>query len=224
MPVSPDTTTPPTLYGGPRTRALRCLWMLRELSIDARIVPVALGQARDHPALRALNPNGTVPVLVDGETRVWESLAINLYLADRSPGPLSPRDLHERAAVLQWSFWAAAHCDGAAARVFGLDAQARRDPRRQPALDAAIAALGNAAAVLDSVLADRPYLAAPRFTVADLNVAAVLLPALARPQWLAGRTALRAWLSGALARPAIRALLAEHLPDGASIAASLPDS
>lgn len=58
------------------------------------------------PEFLALNPNGQVPVLVDGEFSLWESNAILIYLADKDEtGKLLPLALHDRARALQWLGW-----------------------------------------------------------------------------------------------------------------------
>ena len=62
------------------------------------------------PRFLALNPNGMVPLLVDGAFRLWESNAINQYLVDRSGGStLFPRDPQVRADIARWQFWEQAH-------------------------------------------------------------------------------------------------------------------
>ena len=81
--------------------------MLEELGVPFEQIPTSFsnGEARE-PAYVAINPNAKVPALVDGETTVWESLAINLYLADRHGGgaELAPRTPRERGEALRWSF------------------------------------------------------------------------------------------------------------------------
>ncbi len=62
------------------------------------------------PEFLALNPNGMVPVLVDGPVRLWESNAINQYLVEKAGGSsLFPRDLQIRADIVRWQFWEQAH-------------------------------------------------------------------------------------------------------------------
>ena len=68
------------------------------------------------PEFLALNPNGMVPVLVDGTFRLWESNAINQYLVEKAGGsPLFPRDPQIRADITRWQFWEQAHLN----RAFG---------------------------------------------------------------------------------------------------------
>ncbi|HUI26749.1 MAG TPA: glutathione S-transferase N-terminal domain-containing protein [Candidatus Kryptonia bacterium] len=96
-----------TLYGTSKSRASRSLVALEELGLSYKHVPL---RPRSVPADRAildkLNPNSHIPVLEDDGFVVWESMAINLYLADKCGGPLWPSDVRGRALVYQWSIWA----------------------------------------------------------------------------------------------------------------------
>src|SRR5205085_12420880 len=75
------------IYGVARSRAfarVRTLWMAKELGLDYEHVKVdfATGETRT-PVHLALNPNGYVPVIDDNGFVLWESMAINLYLAKK---------------------------------------------------------------------------------------------------------------------------------------------
>lgn len=62
------------------------------------------------PEFFALNPNGMVPVLVDGAFRLWESNAINQYLVEKAGGSaLFSRDPEIRADIVRWQCWEQAH-------------------------------------------------------------------------------------------------------------------
>jgi len=70
------------------------------------------------PEYMALNPLGKVPTLIDGATTLWESNAINWYLAEKYPqARLLPPTPEGRAAVLRWAFFQAAHVSPAATAV-----------------------------------------------------------------------------------------------------------
>jgi glutathione S-transferase len=89
-----------------------------ELGVEFENVEVDLRTASVNPELLALNPNGKVPVLVDGGFVLWESRAINAYLASKVPERnLYPQDLRERALVDQWSLWQAIHLGPAMQKV-----------------------------------------------------------------------------------------------------------
>lgn len=72
------------IYGVARSRTFRTLWMAKELGLDYEHLTVdfATGETRT-PAHLALNPNGHIPVIDDDGFVLWESMAINLYLAKK---------------------------------------------------------------------------------------------------------------------------------------------
>lgn len=90
-----------------------------ELGIELELVEVDLfGKGASYDELLAVNPNGKVPVLVDGDTTLWESRAIGRYLASSYPDSnLYPTDLKTRASIDQWSFWQAIHLGPAMQKV-----------------------------------------------------------------------------------------------------------
>ena len=96
-----------TLYGISSSRASRNMWMLNELALDYKHIPVSdrNGETRSVDFMK-LNPNAKVPLLVDGETTIFESIAINLHLANKYKGELWFEDLDLQGTVMQWSIWA----------------------------------------------------------------------------------------------------------------------
>jgi glutathione S-transferase len=72
------------LYYNPKSRALIAKWMLDECNADYEIVPVDF-EKREHkaPEFLKINPAGKLPVLVDGDSRIFENAAICLYLGDK---------------------------------------------------------------------------------------------------------------------------------------------
>src|SRR5579871_4764523 len=96
------------IYGIARTRAFRALWVANELGLDYEHLPIEIGDAGARaPQFLALNPNGRLPFIADGEFVLFESLAITLYLAKKyGSGTLYPATLQGEAKAWQWSFWA----------------------------------------------------------------------------------------------------------------------
>ena len=95
------------IYGVARSRAFRTLWMAKELGLDYEHIKVdfATGETR-RPEHLALNPNGHVPVIDDDGFILWESMAINLYLAKKyGKDGIYPALLADEARAWQWSFW-----------------------------------------------------------------------------------------------------------------------
>ena len=91
--------------------ALRVRAVALELGIDLEIIEVDLrgGENRSDDFV-AMNPNAKIPVLKDGDLVVWESRAINSYLASKKPERgLYPDDAKARALVDQWSYWQTIH-------------------------------------------------------------------------------------------------------------------
>ena len=94
------------LHGTSRSRSARSLWALEELGVTYEHLPMPTTEAKS-PAHLKLNPNGHVPVLEDDGVVVWESMAINLYLAEKyGKNSLWPSDPAARADVYKWSFFA----------------------------------------------------------------------------------------------------------------------
>lgn len=163
------------LYGIARTRAFRALWMVEELGLDYEHLPIETGPVGTRkPDYLAVNPNGRLPAIDDDGFVLWESLAVNLYLAKKHAlGRLYPTTLEDEAKAWQWSLWAANEIERGV-NVWSLHAYRLPPEDRDPKLvEQAIKLLSAPFSVLDRSLADRPYLLGPEFTVADLNVAAV---------------------------------------------------
>src|SRR3954453_22836927 len=99
--------------------ALRVRAVAAELAIPLEIVEVDLRKGENKTAsYLAINPNGKVPALVDGDFMLWESRAINAYLASLRPEHgLYPDDTRKRALIDQWSYWQAIHLGPAIQRV-----------------------------------------------------------------------------------------------------------
>lgn len=74
------------LYYNPRSRAVIAKWMLDECGVDYEMVTIDF-EKREHKALEYLkiNPAGKLPTLVDGESKIFETAAICIYLGDRFP-------------------------------------------------------------------------------------------------------------------------------------------
>ncbi|MFI5314576.1 MAG: glutathione S-transferase family protein [Myxococcota bacterium] len=209
------------LYGSANTRAFRVLWMLEELGVPYQLVRVDFdGGASRTPEFLALNPNGRVPVLDDGGLVLFESLAINLYLAEKyGSDSLWPKAAADRARAVQWSFWAMTECERSLfAVLFGsrtgefakwrewTESAEFRETHpgfRMPPADEAHAALQPPLRVLDSHLAARGSMLGGPFSAADLNVASVLLTARLAQMDLAGFPSLDAWLTRAMSRAAL---------------------
>jgi glutathione S-transferase len=97
------------LYEFAPTRSIRVRWMLQELGVDFESITVngAAGEHR-HPEFLKINPAGKIPVLVDDDLVLTESIAIVLYLAEKYPHKgLLPTDIKLRSQVYRWLLFTA---------------------------------------------------------------------------------------------------------------------
>ena len=195
------------IYGIARTRAFRALWVAKELGLAYEHIPVEIGDAGARtPEFLAFNPNGRLPVIVDGDFVLFESLAITMYMAKKhGVGSLYPATLQGEAKTWQWSLWAVTEVDRGV-NIWSLHAvrlpAAERDAARR---DEALKVLVAPFKVLDAAVAKQPYLLGDDFTVADLNVAAVISRSVDMD--LSAVPNLKAWLMRCLERPAAREAL-----------------
>lgn len=188
-----------TLYGIPASQASRCLWALEELGLTYEIEIVRPYTDTQAPSLLGLNPNGKVPVLEDDEVVLWESLAINHYLAERYGAPLRPASKSDQAIALQWSFWVANEVEPFLWQMWQLRVADQPDePRARSAEDKLRASL----TILDAYLSDREWLVGGTFSIADLNLESYIIRARRGGYELASHPGLWAWIERCEARPA----------------------
>ncbi len=162
-----------TLYGSARSRAARCLWMLEEIGLpfEHRDLEDLERPARSD-AVTPVNPIGKVPALEDGGIKLFESMAINLYLAANYGDALWPGDAGARALATAWSIWGMTETEPPLAQLFFERAIKKEcDPEAEAG---AVQTLQRPLAALERYLDGLVYLLGDRFTVADLNLASVL--------------------------------------------------
>src|SRR5262245_39195413 len=113
-------------------------------------------------------------VLQDGDLTLWESMAINLYLARRYDKALWPKRVEDEGRAFQWSLWAMTELEEpvltAVMHRMSLPADQRDPKRADDSAERFMTPLG----VLNGALAGKAYLLGDAFTVADLNVASVI--------------------------------------------------
>lgn len=184
---------------------MRCLWMLEEIGEPYQLIEKSTrpDDLQTAEYLR-LNPNARIPTLVDGEAVLWESMAINIYLAQKYQGPMRCGSPELLGLAAQWSFWAVLELEELL-----LDLLQHRavlpDFARDPShAERSELLLQKPLGVLHDALAARQFLAGGRFTVADLNVASILVwGKMARLDFSAHANVAR-WLDVCLTRPGYR--------------------
>jgi glutathione S-transferase len=190
------------LYGSPMSRAARCLWALEELGLQYEHIPTAPFAETHNPEFLKINPNGHVPVLEDQGKIFWESLAINLYLAEKySQGKLWPASVEDHGYCYQWSFWSITEVEPHLITLVMNRIFLPPEQRNEEAAKAAEEALKAPSQVINDYLAGREYLG-EAFSIGDLNVASVYSFALFAQVDMSPYPNLKAWLDRCLGRPA----------------------
>jgi glutathione S-transferase len=192
----------------PSPRALKVIAVARHLDLDVELVIVDLFKGEQKSsAYGALNPNHRMPVLEDNDFVLWESNAIQQYLAAKKPeSGLWPQDARGQADVQRWLHWESAHLTPAVAPIVfqrvvkGLAGLGAPD---EAEVAKSIEQLQPLAAVLNDDLRGKRWLVGERLTIADFCLGAVFvfadaakLPLERYPEivrWYAGVRALPAW-------------------------------
>lgn len=148
------------------------------LDSPVEYVRVNLGKGeQSSPDFLALNPNGKVPVLVDGELCLWESTAIMVHLAAKAGSDLWPAGPDRQTEVLRWLSWDLCHFSRHGGTLYfenHVKPNFRLGDPNPAAVREASTFYTRLAAVLDAHLADRAYLVGDRLSIADFSVSALL--------------------------------------------------
>jgi len=198
------------LYEFPPTRSIRVRWTLQELGVEFESVRVDL-LAGDHrrPEFLALNPAGRIPVLVDGDAVITESVAIVMYLADKYPEQgLLPGSLGARAQAYRWLLFAATELEQPLWRITR-HSRLYPEEQRLPA-DVTIARreFTEMAAALDRHMDGREFVVGTRAGVVDF-VTAYTLDWANEVNLLEGHPGLRTYMERMYARPKAPLRIAE---------------
>lgn len=190
------------LYGFPPTRTIRVLWTLRELGVDFELVNVNLmtGENR-RPEFLALNPAGKLPVLVDGDFVLTESVAIVLYLAEKYPDKdLLPPVGEARGQVTKWLLFAATELEQPLWRIARHTAIYPKEERLLAEVALARRDFQDMATVMEEHMRARQFLVGDAVTVADF-VAAYTLDWANEVKLLDASPVLRAYMERMYTRP-----------------------
>jgi glutathione S-transferase len=190
----------------PNVRRVRLTAAVLGLKLEEQLIDFAKGEHKS-PAYLAINPNGAVPTLVDGDFALTESRAIMQYLALKKPeSGLLPRDEKARIDVTRWQFWDASHFSPTLAGIAferilkGMMGLGAPDAAK---IQEGITNFRRWGAVLNTRLHGRTYVVGDALTVADLTLASSLMyaqqaevPVAEFPNvetWFARITALDGW-------------------------------
>ena len=193
------------LYGPKFGSAARCHILAKEIGLEYEEVFVDFEKGEQNsPEYLKLNPNGKVPCLVDGDFILWESVAINIYLASKFKPELLGDSAEEKALIDQWSYWGMLEIQPHLYKIAFQKFRVPEDQRDEKALQEAMSALPNVLRVLNDHLSTREYMVGNRFTLADINLVTVVLITQLAEYDLAEFPNIERWMQMLLKRPAFQ--------------------
>lgn len=198
------------IYGSAMSSGKRCIWFMEELGLPYEVIRLNMAE-REHKneAYLKLNPNGKVPTLVDDGFVVWESSAINTYLAEKYAPEWLGIGAEEHGLVAQWTIWTHSELHEA---MEPLILQKFLQTPETEMTKAAPEKMKQRFDILEHHLEGRQFMVAERFTLADLNVASsVDLTGFIGFDMTAYPNISR-WLAAAQARPAFMRMKATITP------------
>jgi glutathione S-transferase len=160
------------VVGSPNCRKVHAV--IDRLGVDVEFVYLDFfaGELRAE-GYTALNPNAMVPTLIDGDFSLWESNAINVYLASKQSTPLYPDAERPRADILRWLCWELAHYNQALGALAFETVAKPAFMKMQPdaaAVEIARRSLQRFAPVLEQHLKGRRFVVGDGVTLADYAV------------------------------------------------------
>jgi glutathione S-transferase len=198
------------LYYARQTRSIRPRWLLEELGAPYELVRLDLSVGDQKKAeYLTLNPNGTVPTLVDDDLILFESAAIVQYLADKYPkAQLAPAvGTAARGKYYQWIHYAMNTLEPPAVTIFlhttGAPMGRPQHERIPQLVPDARAQLAAAVKVVDDALAGKRFIVGDAFSAADVMMGSMLGWCMILGMIGNDATNVQAYLAGLGTRPAV---------------------
>jgi glutathione S-transferase len=164
------------LYEFGPSRSIRVRWTLQELDVDFESIVINL-RAGEHrrPAFLKINPAGRLPVLIDGDRVLTESVAIVLYLGEKYPDKkLIPSDPADRAQMYRWLLFAATELEQPLWRIAKHSMLYPEDKRLPAEIDLARQDFAATARVMEHHMRGRQFVVGDTITVGDFVLAYTL--------------------------------------------------
>jgi glutathione S-transferase len=195
------------IYGAAHSRAFRVIWLAEESGLAYEHIPLTFGvenaQCKE-PWYLALNPNGRLPTIDNDGFIMWESAAINLYLAEKYKSPLFPLTFEGKGRLLQWAFFIANDVEPALITVLR-NRVVFPPERRNPMLaDEAEKTVRSKFVILEQQLIKTPFFGGETWDMSDFMVACVLYILTRLTLDMSAYPRLDAWLKSSIERPAAR--------------------
>ena len=199
------------LYGfppSPNTWQVRALASYLGVPLEFEFVDLTKGGAQT-PAFIAINPTARTPALVDGDFKLWETMAIMQYIAGKKPNAAWPNDARARADITRWQCWELAHWGAQACGPLTFENLVKKfvaalGPPDQAIIAKGVAAYEKETKMLDAHLTKQKYLVGDALTIADFAVASPLFYAKEAELPLAPYSHIRGWFERVSALPCWR--------------------
>ncbi|MCP4597654.1 glutathione S-transferase family protein [Neptuniibacter sp.] len=164
------------VYGSVFSRASMVMCVLETLNLEYEYIPyLPKGKEIKQDEFLALNPNGKVPALVDGDLVLWETQAILVYLVDKyGDGALWANTAEERADILRWSLFVSNQLELFALDLFLQNKFVPEELRDEAIILRAQAELDKHLPVLNNHLEGREFVSGTERTIADIHGATIL--------------------------------------------------
>lgn len=203
-----------TLWGRANSiNVQKVIWALAELEMTYTRIDAGMQfGVVNTPEFLAMNPNGLVPVLRDGDFTIWESHAILRYLATKDPqSRLLSKDPAQAARADQWLEWYGSTLWPNMRPVFWNLVRTAPEQRDMVAVGQGVAGLGKNMLLLDQHLQTRPYVAGKTFSLGDIPLALIAYRWYAMDIERPAVQAVNAWFERVSSRPAFQAHCAAPL-------------
>jgi len=192
------------LYGQYRSRAFRVAWLCKESNLPYEHVNVTInveGAQCKEKWYAELNPNARVPAIDDDGFILWESAAINLYLAEKYGSPLWPADVKAKGRMHQWAFYVANDVEPHMITVMQHRVMFPPEKRNAALADESDTQLQPRLKVLNEFLGKSRYFGGDKWDMADFMVASVCYSFFVMKYDLAKYPHFQKWLMASLERP-----------------------
>lgn len=181
------------------------MWCAEELGLDYEAIDAggAFGVV-DTPHYRALNPNGRVPMIEDGDFVLWESNTIVRYLCAKQGSSWYPADLKARASAEKWMDWTTSTLAEPFKAVFWGILRTPAEKQNWESIHAGRQACIDALSTVDKALAEQPYLSGSEIGIGDIPLGCFAYAWFEMPIERPAMPHLEAWYQRLQQRPAYR--------------------
>lgn len=165
-----------TVKGGGRLTSCvgASLWLLEETGKPYEVVQVDVLKAENRSDwFLKLNPNGKIPCLQDDSFLVWESIAINYYVAGKQKPELLGTNLQERALIDQWVLWCSNELNPPVSAIF-INAMKSQEQRDLAYMQQCKLKIMQLTIMLDKYLKDKKFFVNNKLSLADIQIASFM--------------------------------------------------